>query len=72
MIIGYAIKVSFNRITKFLSLDHRINDDNDDNDLKYCGDDDNETGILGLVLQFITPLTIAPSVAMIGLRCHEV
>ena len=26
------------------------------------------TGILGLVLRFITPLTIAPSVAMIGLR----
>ena len=56
------------RITKFLSLDHSIFDDNDDNDLKYCGGDDNKTGILGLVLQFITPLTIAPSVAMIGLR----
>ena len=68
MIIGYAIKVSFTRITKFLSLDHSINDDNNDNDLKYCGVGDNETGILGLVLQFITPLTIAPSVAMIGLR----
>ena len=26
------------------------------------------SGILGLVLQYITPLTIAPSVAMIGLR----
>ena len=68
MIIGYAIKVSFTRITKFLSLDHIINDGNDDNDLKYCGGGDNATGILGLVLQFITPLTIAPSVAMIGLR----
>ena len=56
------------RITKFLSLDHRINDDNNDDDLKDCDGDDNETGILGLVLQFITPLTIAPSVAMIGLR----
>ena len=42
--------------------------DNNDNDLKNFGVDDNETGILGLVLQFITPLTIAPSVAMIGLR----
>ena len=70
------LKVSFtkirleSRITKFLSLlDHRNNDDNnDDNDLKYCGGYDNGTGILGLVLQFITPLTIAPSVAMIGLR----
>ena len=48
-----------------MSLDQSINDDNY---LKYCGVDDNETGILGLVLQFITPLTIAPSVAMIGLR----
>ena len=68
MIIGCTIKVSFTRITKFLSLDQKINDENNDNDLKYCGGDDNETGILGLVLQFITPLTIAPSVAMIGLR----
>ena len=69
MVICYAIKVSFTRITKFLSLDHRINnDENDDDDIEYCGGDDNETGILGLVLQFITPLTIAPSVAMIGLR----
>ena len=62
------LKVFFTRITKFLSLDHSINDDNDDNDLKNFDSDDNETGILGLVLQFITPLTIAPSVAMIGLR----
>ena len=62
------LKVFLTRITKFLSLDHSINDDNDENDLKNFDIDDNETGILGLVLQFITPLTIAPSVAMIGLR----
>ena len=69
MIIGCIIILEFNtRITKFLSLDQKINDENNDNDLKYCGGDDNEIGILGLVLQFITPLTIAPSVAMIGLR----